>query len=199
MLRGQLLDGQRQTATENVQLIQLHKDCNLKEAQLKTARAQVEGLEEQLTSLRRDCEKAQADARDLGAQLQDEQKRTAAQAQELAENSSQRQRLAEQEEKARDLQRENAILRESNGRLLDSAYDTERERQFQAAEAALKVQVAQLEATLKGDLADKVTLQDALAREREQVRPSWLFSCDKWETLLFFFFTLKKSVCSLGV
>ncbi len=63
VLRAQLLDGQRASAAENVQLIQLHKDCNLKEAQLKTVRAQLEGLEEQVTKLRIDCERAQADAR----------------------------------------------------------------------------------------------------------------------------------------
>ena len=45
----------------------------------------------------------------------------------------------ESEEKARDLQKENTILRESNNKLLDSAYDLERERQFHATENALKV------------------------------------------------------------
>ena len=58
----------------------------------------------------------------------------------------------ESEVKARDLQRENAILRESNEKLLDSAYNVERERHFVASENALKVQVAQLESTLKADL-----------------------------------------------
>ncbi len=32
----------------------------------------------------------------------------------------------------------------------------------------MKVQICQLETTLKGDLADKVTLQDALEKERER-------------------------------
>ena len=50
------------------------------------------------------------------------------------------------------MQRENAILRESNEKLLDSAYNVERERSFVASENALKVQVAQLESTLKSDL-----------------------------------------------
>ena len=62
-------------------------------------------------------------------------------------------------EKMRDLGKENSILRESNNSLLDSAYNLERERQFQASENALKVQIAQLEATLKADLNDQRSLQ----------------------------------------
>ncbi len=107
--------------------------------------------------------------RDLGARLEEEQSRTASLTQDLSEARANRGKLAEQEEKARDLARENAILRESNSKLLDSAYDTERERQFQATETALKVQIAQLEAAMKGDIADKGSLQDALAREKEMV------------------------------
>ena len=84
-------------------------------------------------------------------------------------NSSSRQALTEADEKLRDLQKENAILRESNAKLLDSAYNVERERQFVATENALKVQVAQLEATLKADLSDKKVLSEALETERRNL------------------------------
>ena len=53
--------------------------------------------------------------------------------------------------------------------ITDSAYNVERERQFAASENALKVQVAQLETTLKADLNDKKLLSDALANERENL------------------------------
>ena len=88
----------------------------------------------------------------LNELLQEEQKRTIALNKEVASNSSAKQALLESEVKSRDLQRENAILRESNEKLLDSAYNVERERSFVASENALKVQVAQLESTLKADL-----------------------------------------------
>ena len=87
-----------------------------------------------------DCDSAQRDLKDVAAQLQDEQKRAIGLSQELAKNVSSRQALMEAEEKARDLQKENSILRESNNKLLDSAYDLERERQFHATENALKLQ-----------------------------------------------------------
>ena len=102
--------------------------------------SQVEGLEEQCRQFRVDCDSAQRDLKDVAAQLQDEQKRAIGLSQELAKNVSSRQSLMEAEEKARDLQKENSILRESNNKLLDSAYDLERERQFHATENALKLQ-----------------------------------------------------------
>ena len=63
--------------------------------------------------------------------------------------SSLRQGLAQAQEKQRDLAQENAILRESNEQLLSSAFDLEKERQHLARQNALKVQIAQLETTLR--------------------------------------------------
>ena len=125
-------------------------------------------MEEQCRQFRVDCDSAQRDLKDVAAQLQDEQKKAIGLSQELSKNVSSKQSLMESEEKVRDLQKENSILRESNNKLLDSAYDLERERQFHATENALKLQVAQLETTLKSDLGEKKTLQDSLVREREQ-------------------------------
>ena len=66
-----------------------------------------------------------------------------------------------------DLSNDNVILREANEKLLSSAFDIEKERKFMAVENALKVQISQLETTLKSDLNDKSRLTDALANERE--------------------------------
>ena len=51
-MKAQVLDGQRHAATENIQLIQLHKSNNLLTAQNKTMAAQLEGLEEQCQKLK---------------------------------------------------------------------------------------------------------------------------------------------------
>ncbi len=63
--------------------------------------------------------------------------------------SSLRQSLAHAQEKARDLTQENSILRESNEQLLASAFDLEKERQHISVQNALRVQIAQLETTLR--------------------------------------------------
>ena len=47
-----------------------------------------------------------------------------------------------------------------------SAFDLEREREWRQKENALKVQIAQLEATLKADLGEKGGILDKLAIEK---------------------------------
>ena len=50
--------------------------------------------------------------------------------------------------------------------LIGSAFDLEREREWRQKENALKVQIAQLEATLKADVGEKGTILDKLSDER---------------------------------
>ena len=99
--------------------------------------------------------------------LQDEQRRTASLTQEISSSASSRLALQQAQEKVSDLSNDNVILREANEKLLSSAFDIEKERKFMAVENALKVQISQLETTLKSDLNDKSRLTDALANERE--------------------------------
>ena len=59
---------------------------------------------------------------------------------------------------------------------------------FKATENALKVQISQLETTLKSDLNDKSRLTEALAREREafaQMESDFQVSFHKTDLLIF--------------
>ena len=49
-----------------------------------------------------------------------------------------------------------------------SAFDLEREREWKQKENALKVQVAQLEATLRADVGEKGSILDRLNDERDE-------------------------------
>ena len=49
---------------------------------------------------------------------------------------------------------------------LHSAFDLEREREWRQKENALKVQIAQLEATMKADIGEKGTILDKLTDEK---------------------------------
>ncbi len=69
--------------------------------------------------------------------------------QDMSSLSSLRQSLVQAQEKARDLSQENSILRESNEQLLASAFDLEKERAHLSVQNALRVQIAQLETTLR--------------------------------------------------
>jgi protein fantom len=167
LLRDQVKERNYQDVAENIELIRLQQDKKNRSTQLTTVKAQISAFEEQVSNLKAEVEKLKCENADLSTNLADEQRKAISLASELASNSASKQALMEAEEKLRDVQKENAIIRESNAKLLDSAYNVERERQFVASENALKVQVAQLETTLKADLNDKKMLSDALCNERE--------------------------------
>jgi len=57
-------------------------------------------------------------------------------------------------------------LKEANEKLVSSAFDLEKEREWRAKEKALKLQIAQLEATLKADVGEKGGILDKLCEER---------------------------------
>ena len=104
-------------------------------------KAQLQGLEEQLTGLKTSEAGMRQENGDLSRQLAGEQAKAIALTKEVTANSTSKQALSEAKEKVRDLERENDILRESNEKLLDSAYNVERERKFVASENALKVTI----------------------------------------------------------
>ena len=59
-------------------------------------------------------------------------------------------------------------MKDANQKLLTSAFSVEREREFRERERSLKVQIAQLEATLKSDVSEKGSILDRLTNERDQ-------------------------------
>lgn len=69
-------------------------------------------------------------------------------------------------ERIEDLTRENQVLNEANQKLVNSAFSLEREREFREKERVLKIQIAQLEATLKADVGEKGSILDRLNTER---------------------------------
>ena len=70
------------------------------------------------------------------------------------------------QEQISDLEKECAVLKQANENLVGSAFDMEREREWRQKENALKVQIAQLEATMKSDLGEKGSIIDRYATER---------------------------------
>lgn len=62
--------------------------------------------------------------------------------------------------------KESEVLKDANQKLLNSAFSLEREREFRERERTLKIQIAQLEATLKSDLGEKGSILDKLTSER---------------------------------
>ena len=167
ILKTQLSQNQKQTVSENIEIIRLQRENKLRSAENQSLKAQVQGLEDNLHKIKIQEDTARRESEDLLRQLQEEQRRSSSLSQEISSSSSSRHNLYQAQEKVNDLLKDNSILREANEKLLNSAFDIERERKYQATENALKVQISQLETTLKSDLNDKKRLTDALAKERE--------------------------------
>lgn len=76
--------------------------------------------------------------------------------------------ILELKERIEDLTRENQVLNEANQKLVNSAFSLDREREFRERERSLKIQIAQLEATMKSDVGEKGSILDKLNSERDQ-------------------------------
>jgi len=72
----------------------------------------------------------------------------------------------QREHKIRELESECQILKDANEKLVGSAFDLEKEREWRAKEKALKLQIAQLEATLKADVGEKGGIIDKLCEQK---------------------------------
>lgn len=57
-------------------------------------------------------------------------------------------------------------MKEANAQLVSSAFNGDRDREFREKERALRIQIAQLEATIKADLGERGSLLDKLTLER---------------------------------
>ena len=98
--------------------------------------------------------------------LKQEQQRNISLKTELKNSSQANREILELRERVEDLTRESEVLKDANQKLLNSAFSLEREREFRERERALKIQIAQLEATLKSDLGEKGSILDKLTSER---------------------------------
>ncbi|XP_041375657.1 protein fantom-like [Gigantopelta aegis] len=124
-------------------------------------------LEENTRVLKHSHDQLLMEMESLNMQLKEEENKVLILRNDNQNNRTQQKKILEMQEQVRDLQRENAILKEANEKLVSSAFDLEREREWRQRENALKVQIAQLEATLKSDLGEKGSIIDRYAAERD--------------------------------
>ncbi|XP_038049511.1 protein fantom-like isoform X2 [Patiria miniata] len=167
-LKEQMSAGQRTNIHENVEMIRLQREVKEKSTKLEALKSQFANLEENLRTVKKSHDTVLAEMEQLNKRYQKEQSKVLGLQSELKESSTSHRTIMELQERIGNVENEKIILQEANEKLLNSAFDAERERQYRANEKQLKLQIAQLEATLKGDLNDKNTLLDKLNEEREQ-------------------------------
>lgn len=167
-VKQQVSAGQRTTIQENIDIIKLQREVKEKSAKMTQLQALYANLEDKLRTVKHSHDTVLMEMETLNDQLKSEQNRVITLQNQLKSGSGNHRQLIEFQERCSDLERECEILREANEKLVASAFDLEREREWKQRENALKVQIAQLEATLRADVGEKGSILDVLTAERDE-------------------------------
>ncbi|KAL3860281.1 hypothetical protein ACJMK2_010423 [Sinanodonta woodiana] len=166
-IKQQMTTEQRLSVQENIDLIKLQREVKEKSTKLLTLQDKYSALEENLRTIKRSHDNVLVEMENLNIHLKEEQNKNLELHNELKLGSANQRKMIELQEQVGYLQKETAILKEANEKLVSSAFDLEKEREWRQREHSLKVQIAQLEATLKADLGEKGGIIDRYAREKE--------------------------------
>ncbi|XP_053402324.1 protein fantom-like isoform X7 [Mercenaria mercenaria] len=167
-IKHQITAEQRTNVQENIDMIKLQREVKEKSTKFLMLQEKYSMLEENLRSVKRSHDTILMEMENINMQYKEEQNRNLALQNELKLGSTNQHKLIEMQEQVSSLNKEIAVLKDANEKLVSSAFDMEREREWRQRENALKVQIAQLEATLKADLGEKGGILDKLAIEKDQ-------------------------------
>ncbi|XP_052059742.1 protein fantom-like isoform X5 [Mytilus californianus] len=167
-IKQQITAEHRFTVQENIDMIKVQREVKEKSTRLMELNEKYALLESNMATVKHGHDSMLMEMERLNMQLKEEQNRVLTLQNELKFGTANNRKLIELQEQTSCLEKENQILKEANEKFVNSAFDLEREREWRQRENALKVQIAQLEATLKADLGEKGGILDKLARESDQ-------------------------------
>ncbi|XP_069113817.1 protein fantom-like isoform X2 [Argopecten irradians] len=167
-IKQQITAEQRVTVQENIDLIRLQREVKEKSTKFFTLQEKYVLLEQNMQTMKHSHDSMLMEMERLNMQVKEEQNRVLTLQNELKFGTTNNRKLIELNEQIMSLEKENQILKEANEKFVNSAFDLDREREWRQRENALKVQIAQLEATLKADLGEKGGILDQLASEKDQ-------------------------------
>ncbi|XP_075044942.1 protein fantom [Mixophyes fleayi] len=169
-LREQQTIDQRTTIKENVVMIKLQKQLAEKNRAFTEMEAKFNMLQENLQTMKVSQDAFLNEVDKLNRQLKEERLKVLHLEKQLQLSTFSQRRVEELLDRISDLEKERDLLKENSEKLYSSAFDVSnsQEQQRKLREQQLKLQIAQLEAALKSDLADKKDILDRMQREREQ-------------------------------
>ncbi|XP_035828549.1 protein fantom isoform X2 [Aplysia californica] len=166
-IKQQITSEQKVNLQENIDMIKLQRDVKEKSTMLIALQDRYQHMEESSRAVKQSHDQILREMEHLNLQFQEEQNRNLSLQNELKMAGTSQKKAMELQEQISDLEKECAVLKEANENLVGSAFDLEREREWRQKENALKVQIAQLEATMKSDLGEKGSIIDRYAQERD--------------------------------
>ncbi|XP_068116606.1 protein fantom isoform X2 [Hyperolius riggenbachi] len=168
-LREQQAMGQRSTIKENVVTIKLQKQLTEKNRAFAELESKFHALQENMKTLKNNQDTFLSQVDSLNSQLKEERLKSFHLEKQLQSNTFSQKRVEELLDRISDLEKERDLLKENSDKLYSSAFtvSNSQEQQRKLREQQLKLQIAQLEAALKSDLADKNQILDKMRQERE--------------------------------
>ncbi|XP_059142176.1 protein fantom-like [Physella acuta] len=166
-IKQKITSEQKHTLQENIDMIKLQREIKEKSTMLIALQDKYQYLEQNSRVVKQSHDQILHEMESLTLQFQEEQNRNLALQNQLKMTDNDQRKIFELQEQINDLQRECQVLKEANEKLVTSAFDLEREREWRQKENTLKVQIAQLEATLKSDLGEKGSIIDRYSMERD--------------------------------
>uniref|UniRef100_A0A3B4EY20 RPGRIP1 like n=1 Tax=Pundamilia nyererei TaxID=303518 RepID=A0A3B4EY20_9CICH len=144
---------------DNVTLIKLQKQLAVRSNTVAELEGRYLQLQESQQTLKLSHEAAMAKVDELSADLKNERLKRLELEKQL-QSASLQERIGE-------LEQDRDLLKDSNEKLLNSAFDVSQQEKWQLQEQRLKLQISQLETALKADLVDKNEILDKVKAERD--------------------------------
>ncbi|XP_039208321.1 protein fantom isoform X2 [Crotalus tigris] len=167
-LKEQQATGQRLCIRDNVEMIKLHKQLIEKTSEFAALEEKLLQLQENQKNLKTSHDALIAKGEELNLQLKEERSKCLHLERELQATTFSRRRLEELQDRINDLEKERDLLKENYDKLYNSAFGVTHDQQWKLKEQQLKLQIGQLEAALKADLAEKSNILDRIKMERDQ-------------------------------
>ncbi|XP_063333546.1 protein fantom isoform X1 [Pelmatolapia mariae] len=157
----------RTHVNSNVTLIKLQKQLAARSNTVAELEGRYLQLQESQQTLKLSHEAAMAKVDELSADLKNERLKRLELEKQLQSASVSRTKMEQLQERIGELEQERDLLKDSNEKLLNSAFDVSQQEKWQLQEQQLKLQISQLETALKADLVDKNEILDKVKAERD--------------------------------
>ncbi|XP_032404503.1 protein fantom isoform X1 [Xiphophorus hellerii] len=169
-----LLARQQQSSTlksqvsSNVSMIKLQKQLADRSNTVTELENRYRLLQEAQRTMKASNDAAMAKVDDLTAQLKAERMKNLELDKQLQTVNVTKILVEQLQERIGDVEQEKELLKESNKKLLNSAFDVSQQQKWHLQEQQLKLQIVQLETALKADLVDKNEILDRIKSERDK-------------------------------
>ena len=152
---------------ENVEIIKLQREIKEKSTKFTSLQLQYQTLEENLRSVKSTNQNLLSELEKLNKDFQDENARNVDLQGKLRDDMHREKVVLEMQHRIQLLEQECNILKANNESLVKSALDTERDTASIEKERELRLEIAKLQAAMKGDLSDKGEILDKFHSESE--------------------------------